>query len=75
MKDMVLTIEGMSCNHCLNAVSRALGELPSVIPKSIRIGRAELQYDENVVEASRIVKAVEEEGYEVEVERSGSLEV
>lgn len=65
MKDIVLTIEGMSCNHCLNAVSRALGKLPGVTPKSIRIGRAELQYDENVVEAGQIKEAITAEGYTV----------
>ena len=63
MKDIVLHIDGMSCGHCLNAVSRAVGNLQGVTPRSIRMGRAELQYDENVVNPAQIIAAITEEGY------------
>jgi copper chaperone len=63
MRELVLHIEGMSCGHCLNAVSQALAELPGVEVESVRIGRADLRYDEGRVEPSRIVGAVETAGY------------
>lgn len=63
MKDIVLNIEGMSCGHCINAVSRAVGNLKGVTPRSVRIGRAELQYDENMVNPAQIIAAITEEGY------------
>jgi len=63
MRGLVLHIEGMGCGHCLNAVSRALADLPGVEVESVRIGRADLRYDEQAVEPSRIVAAVADAGY------------
>ena len=63
MRGLVLHIEGMSCGHCLNAVSSALGEIAGVELESVRIGRADLRYDERTVEPSHIVAAVAEAGY------------
>lgn len=63
MRDLTLHIEGMSCSHCLNAVSRALADLPGVQIGSVNIGRAEVRYDERAVEPSRIEAAVTGAGY------------
>ena len=63
MKDLTLHIEGMSCGHCLNAVRGALGALPGVEIGSVKIGRADLRYDENALDPARIEAAVTEAGY------------
>jgi copper chaperone len=63
MRNLTLHIEGMSCGHCLNAVSRALAGLPGVEVDSVRIGRADLRYDERAIEPSRIADAVAGVGY------------
>ena len=63
MQHLTLHIEGMSCGHCLNAVNRALAELPGVEVESIRMGRAKLRYDEQQVNAARIEAAVADAGY------------
>jgi copper chaperone CopZ len=63
MRRLTLHIEGMSCGHCLNAVSRALAALPGVEVESVRIGRAELRYDESITAPSRIEGAVADAGY------------
>ena len=62
MRSLTLHIEGMSCGHCLNAVNRALAELPGVEVDSVRIGRAELRYDERSVDPGRIEAAVTDAG-------------
>ena len=67
MKDLTLHIEGMSCGHCLNAVNRALAAVPGVELGSVRIGRAELRYDESAVEPARIAEAVTGAGYRATV--------
>ena len=46
MRQATLHIEGMSCGHCLNAVNRALSAVPGVQIDAIRIGRADVRYDE-----------------------------
>jgi copper chaperone len=63
VRHLTLHIDGMSCGHCLNAVNRALGGLPGVEVESVRIGRAELRYDERTLDASRIEAAVADAGY------------
>ena len=63
MRRLTLHIEGMSCGHCLNAVNGALATLPGVQVDSVRIGRAELSYDESATTPSRIEAAVADAGY------------
>lgn len=67
MRDLTLNIDGMSCGHCLSAVNRALAELPGVEVQSVRIGRADLRYDERAVEPSSIEAAVTGAGYPARV--------
>jgi len=63
MKNLTLHINGMSCNHCLNAVSGALSRLPGVALRSVRIGRAELEFEPNQITPEAIAAAVGAEGY------------
>ena len=63
MRHLTLHIDGMSCGHCLNAVNRALAGLPGIEIESVRIGRAELRYDEQTLDPSRIEAAVVDAGY------------
>ena len=67
MRDLTLHIENMSCGHCLNAVNRALAAVPGVEIGSVRIGRAELCYDEGAVDPGRIAAAVTNAGYRATV--------
>jgi copper chaperone len=67
MRDLTLDIDGMSCGHCLNAVNRALAELRGVEVRSVRIGSAEVRYDERAVEPSSIEAAVTGAGYPARV--------
>lgn len=63
MKTLILHIDGMSCNHCLNAVNQALGKVSGTRLTSVRIGRAELEYDETVTSPAAIANAVSAAGY------------
>lgn len=63
MTTLTLHIEGMSCGHCLNAVNQALAQLPGVQVEAVRIGRADVRYDEASIDAARIEAAITEAGY------------
>jgi len=63
MRPLTLAIEGMSCHHCLNAVNKALGSLGGVSIQAVRIGRAELSYDESQIQPETIASAVTSAGY------------
>ena len=65
MKRVVITIDGMSCGHCLSAVQRALSSLSGVDLESVRMGRAELQYDPVLTDLIRISAVVQSAGYPV----------
>lgn len=67
MRDLTLFIDGMSCGHCLHAVNKALASVPSVEIGSVRIGRADLRYDESVIQPALIVDAVSGAGYRATV--------
>jgi len=63
MERAVLHIDGMSCGHCLNAVNQALARVPGVQIESVRIGRAEVSYDEGRVTPALLEAAVADAGY------------
>ena len=63
MSKLKLEIEGMSCGHCVAAVSEALRELPGVSVEGVRIGSAEVIYEPAQVSPEQIVLAVEDAGY------------
>lgn len=63
MQTLRLSIEGMSCGHCLHAVNQALSVLGGVTIKSVRMGGAELEYDETRIASEAIVTAVADAGY------------
>lgn len=60
-----LQIEGMSCQHCVHAVTNALKQLPGVEVQSVEIGRATIAYDPKQVSRDQIKAAIEAEGYTV----------
>jgi len=63
MNKIDLEIEGMSCDHCVAAVTEALGELPGVTVDDVRVGEARLRYDPDQVSPEQIALAVEDAGY------------
>jgi len=63
MSKLELEIEGMSCGHCVAAVSEALGELDGVSVERVEIGSAHLNYQPELVSPEQIVLAVEDAGY------------
>ncbi len=64
MKNEVIKIEGMSCEHCVMAVRKELSKLDLNL-KDVKIGSAEVEYDEDKVKSSDIEKAIEEAGYKL----------
>ena len=68
MRQATLHIEGMSCGHCLNAVNRALSAVPGVTIDAVRIGRAQVSYDDTTTTISDLETAVAEAGYRATVQ-------
>lgn len=65
MERVTLTIDGMTCGHCVGSVDRALKELAGVTVEQVRIGQATVSYDPASASTDRIARAIEDEGYSV----------
>ena len=65
MERMTLKIDGMSCGHCVSAVTNALRGLEGVQVEQVTVGAATVAYDPATTSADRIAEAIEDEGYAV----------
>ena len=65
MEHVTLKIEGMSCNHCVNAVRGRLSETPGVKVEDVKIGAATIDYDPSATNLEQIEDAIADEGYTV----------
>ena len=63
MKEMTLTIQGMTCHHCVMAVRKELTKLPGTEVRDVQIGSARLIVDETKVTPALIEAAVQEAGF------------
>lgn len=71
MAKVTLQIEGMSCGHCVNAVTVALHRLPGVVVASVQVGQAEVQVAEGGPTPEVIAEAVRAAGYPATAVRAG----
>jgi len=67
VKAMVkLKVKGMTCNHCVMAVKKALSRVPGVERAEVSLERGEALVEGNA-DPKALIRAVEEEGYRAEV--------
>jgi copper chaperone CopZ len=64
MKIETFQISGMTCDHCVHAVTKEIKKL-SIEKTEVAIGSARVEYDEQKVSYESIVAAIREAGYEV----------
>jgi copper chaperone len=63
MEELLVTIDGMTCGHCVGQVTRALTRLDGVSVNAVKVGEAVVTYDRLVIAAADIVQAINEAGY------------
>jgi copper chaperone len=64
MKTVKLQIEGMSCQHCVAAVSRTFDGIDGIKDLAVEIGRAKFNIQEES-DLGPIIEAIEDQGYKV----------
>ena len=61
-----IKIKGMSCNHCVMAVTRALNEIEGIKNVKVDLAKGEADFDEvKTSDMDLVRKAIKKEGYEV----------
>ena len=63
MEHLELTIEGMTCEHCVRAVRGRLEKTPGVKVGDVAVGSAVLDYDPGATNVDDIEEAIADEGY------------
>ncbi len=67
MAKTMLKIQGMTCNHCVMRVAKALKTVPGVQEAQVDLqkGEASVTYDDTKVAKDKLSSAVVEAGYKV----------
>ncbi len=70
MKNEKIAVHGMTCEHCVKTVTKAVSSLKGVksVNVSLKDKCADVTFDEGTTSASDIKKAIKEAGYETEEE-------
>jgi copper chaperone len=69
MKEITtLNVTGMSCQHCVNSIKKAVGGLGGVTEVDVFLEskRVIVSYDSGVVPLDTIIEAITDQGYEVQ---------
>ena len=65
MKEITINIEGMSCQHCVMRVKKAIEGLAGISGLSVEVGCAKVTFDEAKIQQSDIENAVVKAGYKI----------
>jgi copper chaperone len=67
MEHRVINVEGMSCEHCVKAVTEATTELDGVhdVDVNLEAGTVTLDFDPDAVTLDEIKGTIEDQGYDV----------
>jgi copper chaperone len=67
MTSKILNIEGMSCDHCKMAVTRAVSSLEGVgsVEVSLENNTATVEFEESRLNLAVIKQAIQDQGYDV----------
>ena len=67
MVKTVLKVEGMSCEHCVAAVKKAVVALPGVTSVDVDLGgkSVTVTHDQAAADTAALKNAIEEQGYDV----------
>ncbi|MCX6089815.1 MAG: cation transporter [Candidatus Atribacteria bacterium] len=65
---MKLKIKGMSCQHCVMRVQKALEKVPGVVSVKVNLTKGEAEINtQDTVSSQELIAAVEKAGYEAQL--------
>jgi copper chaperone len=65
MAEIDVKINGMSCQHCVMSVKKALDSIEGVSSSDVSVGAAKVVYDEAKTNKNDIVHTIQKAGYQV----------
>lgn len=62
----ILKVKGMSCQHCVMSITKALSQLDGIKNVQVDLAKGEVRFDNSKeIAPNRIEKAITDAGYEV----------
>ncbi|WP_163102444.1 copper chaperone CopZ [Peribacillus alkalitolerans] len=68
MEKALLSVQGMSCGHCVKAIEGSVGKLDGVKTVEVNLGEAKVnvEFDAAVVTLETIKETIDDQGYDVQ---------
>ncbi len=63
MAEMTLIVSGMTCDHCVKAVTDAVSDVPGVESVAVDLDGGRVTVDGGDVDRTAVVEAISEAGY------------
>ena len=69
MKSVVLKVNGMSCQHCVNSIHDAVAQSVGVkqVKVDLKSKLVEVEYDQSFTNELLIVECIEDQGFDVQL--------
>ncbi len=65
MTETTIAIEGMSCQHCVMRVKKAIEGLKGINQSDVVVGQAKVTFDEALIKKQDIEDAIVKAGYKI----------
>ena len=67
MEKTIVKVEGMSCDHCVQAVTKSVTALPGVdsVAVDLKTGTVTVEHDPGITDVIKIKAEIEDQGYNV----------
>jgi len=65
MTETTIAIEGMSCQHCVMRVKKAIEGLKGINKSDVVVGQAKVTFDELLIQKKEIEEAIVKAGYKI----------
>ncbi len=65
MSEATIQVDGMSCQHCVMRVKKAVESLPGITDLAVEVGRVTATFDESRVQKKDIEGAIVKAGYKI----------
>jgi copper chaperone len=67
MEKVTLTVNGMSCGHCVNAIEGNVGKLNGVSDVKVHLseGKVDVAFDSAKISLDAIKETIDDQGYDV----------
>jgi copper chaperone len=65
MQQVTLQVNGMSCQHCVNSIEKALKEIGASGQVDLNTNSVVVEYDDSKLSLEKVKEAIEDQGYDV----------